>query len=202
MGAASLLSLAQLRSLPAASIRRKPLAGVKIDAATADEVEAAVALCASLRTRRAGVRVEKRAKPLEVCASANGPLLVSGGVRILDAEGDLLFEREKVALAAAAVRATNRSDTTARTRRTVVGNRDPFHAGVALWYLGFDVLQPDRDDRRVGRTGDDRVLALIWLSRGLCPRWRRAGETGREYVRTSARLACGERLGFAAGDHK
>jgi uncharacterized protein (UPF0261 family) len=93
---------------------------VKIDAATADEVEAAVALCASgaLRTRRAGVRVEKRAKPLEVCASANGPLLVSGGVRILDAEGDLLFEREKVALAAAAVRATNRSDTTARTRRT------------------------------------------------------------------------------------
>jgi uncharacterized Fe-S cluster protein YjdI len=94
------LSLADcVRSLPQAfDESRRPW--VKIDAATADEVEAAVALCPSgaLRTRRVGVRVENRAKPPEVCASANGPLLVSGGVRILDAEGNLLFEGEKVAL--------------------------------------------------------------------------------------------------------
>ncbi len=63
-------------------------------------VEAAVALCPSgaLRTRRVGVHIEDRANPTEVSASANGPLLVSGGVRIYDAEGDLLFEGEKVAL--------------------------------------------------------------------------------------------------------
>jgi uncharacterized Fe-S cluster protein YjdI len=88
-----------VRSLPQVfDDSRRPW--VKIDAATADEVEAAVALCPSgaLRTRRVGARVENRAKPPEVCASANGPLLVSGGVRILDAEGNLLFEGEKVAL--------------------------------------------------------------------------------------------------------
>jgi uncharacterized protein len=33
-----------------------------------------------------------------VCASAGGPLLVSGGVRILDAEGTVLYEGDKAAL--------------------------------------------------------------------------------------------------------
>jgi uncharacterized Fe-S cluster protein YjdI len=72
---------------------------VKVDAASADEVEAAVALCPSgaLRTRRVGAPVPRQQSP-EVRASADGPLLVSGGVRILDAEGNLLYEGEKAAL--------------------------------------------------------------------------------------------------------
>ncbi|MGZ4302742.1 MAG: (4Fe-4S)-binding protein [Gaiellaceae bacterium] len=73
---------------------------VKVDAATADEVEAAVARCPSgaLRTRRIGVPPPKRQQPLEVRASANGPLLLSGGVRILDADGAVLYEGERAAL--------------------------------------------------------------------------------------------------------
>jgi uncharacterized Fe-S cluster protein YjdI len=72
---------------------------VKVDAASADEVEAAVARCPSgaLRTRRVGVAPAHRPQP-EICASANGPLLVRGGVRIVDAEGAILFEGERVAL--------------------------------------------------------------------------------------------------------
>jgi uncharacterized Fe-S cluster protein YjdI len=73
---------------------------VTIDAATADEVEAAVARCPSgaLRTRRLGAVLPKRQQPLELSASADGPLLVTGGVRILDAEGTLLYEGERAAL--------------------------------------------------------------------------------------------------------
>jgi hypothetical protein len=72
---------------------------VKVEAASADEVEAAVALCPSgaLRTRRVGAPAPRQ-QPPEVRASADGPLLVSGGVRILDAEGNLLYEGEKAAL--------------------------------------------------------------------------------------------------------
>jgi CDGSH-type Zn-finger protein len=40
----------------------------------------------------------KRQQPLELSASADGPLLVTGGVRILDAEGTLLYEGERAAL--------------------------------------------------------------------------------------------------------
>jgi hypothetical protein len=73
---------------------------VKVDAATADEVEAAVARCPSgaLRTRRIGVSPPRRQQPLEVRASANGPLLLSGDVRILDANGAVLYEGERAAL--------------------------------------------------------------------------------------------------------
>jgi uncharacterized Fe-S cluster protein YjdI len=73
---------------------------VKVDAATADEVEAAVARCPSgaLRTRRIGVPTATRQQQPEVRASANGPLLVSGGVRIVDAEGTVLYEGERAAL--------------------------------------------------------------------------------------------------------
>jgi uncharacterized Fe-S cluster protein YjdI len=87
-----------VRSLPQVfDESRRPW--VKVDAATANEVEAAVALCPSgaLRTRRVGTTRKKR-RGLDVRASENGPLLVSGGVRILDAEGNLLFEGERAAL--------------------------------------------------------------------------------------------------------
>jgi uncharacterized Fe-S cluster protein YjdI len=72
---------------------------VQPEQASADEVEAAVAQCPSgaLRSRRAGAAA-KRKEPLELRASANGPLLVRGGVRVLDAEGNLLYEGEKAAL--------------------------------------------------------------------------------------------------------
>jgi uncharacterized Fe-S cluster protein YjdI len=88
-----------VRSLPRVfDESRRPW--VEVDAATADEVEAAVALCPSgaLRTRRIGTPHAKRQQPLEVCASPDGPLLVSGGVRIVDAEGGLLYEGERAAL--------------------------------------------------------------------------------------------------------
>src|SRR3954452_19439467 len=54
---------------------------VEIDAGSADATESAVAPCPSgpLRTRRPG-RPEKRTEPLDVTASAGGPLLIRGGV--------------------------------------------------------------------------------------------------------------------------
>ena len=69
-------------------------------AAGADEVEAAVARCPSgaLRSRRVGPPRPKPPRAVDVRAATNGPLLVSGGVRILDAEGDVLYEGEKAAL--------------------------------------------------------------------------------------------------------
>ena len=45
-----------------------------------------------------GAPEPKREQPLEVRASAQGPLLVRGGVRVLDAEGNVLYEGEKTAL--------------------------------------------------------------------------------------------------------
>jgi uncharacterized Fe-S cluster protein YjdI len=88
-----------VRSLPQVfDEKRRPW--VKVDAASADEVEAAVARCPSgaLRTRRFGVGALHREEPLELCASANGPLLASGGVRVVDAEGTVLYEGERAAL--------------------------------------------------------------------------------------------------------
>jgi uncharacterized Fe-S cluster protein YjdI len=72
---------------------------IRIDGAPPSEVEAAVARCPSgaLRARRAGVRSTREA-PLEVCASTNGPLLVTGGVRVVDADGNVLYEGERAAL--------------------------------------------------------------------------------------------------------
>jgi uncharacterized Fe-S cluster protein YjdI len=73
---------------------------VQIDAAAADDVAAAVARCPSgaLRARRLGVSSDRVADELEVRASENGPLLLRGGIRIVDAEGNLLYEGEKAAL--------------------------------------------------------------------------------------------------------
>jgi len=88
-----------VRSLPQVfDESRRPW--VKVDAASAGEVEAAVALCPSgaLRTRRVGTPVAKRPRAPEIRASERGPLLISGGVRIVDAEGNVLYEGEKAAL--------------------------------------------------------------------------------------------------------
>jgi uncharacterized Fe-S cluster protein YjdI len=88
-----------VRSLPQVfDDSRRPW--ISVAAASADEVETAVARCPSgaLRTRRVGIPSAPREGPPEVRASENGPLLVSGGVRVLDAEGALLYEGEKAAL--------------------------------------------------------------------------------------------------------
>jgi uncharacterized Fe-S cluster protein YjdI len=88
-----------IRSLPQVfDEKRRPW--ITADAASADEVEAAVSLCPSgaLRTRRIGMTAPKRRQPPEIRASADGPLLLSGGVRVFDAEGELLYEGERAAL--------------------------------------------------------------------------------------------------------
>jgi uncharacterized Fe-S cluster protein YjdI len=88
-----------VRSLPQVfDDSRRPW--IEVDAASTDEVEVAVAQCPSgaLRTRRVGVLSAPQQQPPDVRASENGPLLVSGGVRILDAEGALLYEGDSVAL--------------------------------------------------------------------------------------------------------
>jgi uncharacterized Fe-S cluster protein YjdI len=88
-----------VRSLPQVfDERSRPW--VKVDAANADQVEAAVALCPSgaLRTRRAGAPAPRPRREPEVRASANGPLEVTGGVRVLDADGTVLYEGEKATL--------------------------------------------------------------------------------------------------------
>jgi len=73
---------------------------VQVNAATADEVEAAVALCPSgaLRARRRDASGVSHGEASEVRASADGPLLVSGGVRVTDAAGNVLYEGERAAL--------------------------------------------------------------------------------------------------------
>jgi uncharacterized Fe-S cluster protein YjdI len=73
---------------------------VKVDAATTAEIEAAVARCPSgaLRLRRVGAVTSAGQQSTQVCASANGPLLVTGGVRVVDADGNVLFEGERAAL--------------------------------------------------------------------------------------------------------
>ena len=89
-----------VRSLPQVfDPTRRPW--VRVDAATADEVETTVAECPSgaLRTRRVGGVVEERAAAArEVRVTRNGPLLLSGGVRLVDKDGHVLYEGEKAAL--------------------------------------------------------------------------------------------------------
>src|SRR5919201_1018814 len=105
-----------VRSLPQVfDDSRRPW--VKVDAATADEGEAAVALCPSsaLRTRRVGAQPPSPATSTEVCASENGPLLVSGSVRILDAEGNLCSKARRPRSVAATVRNKPLCDGTHKT---------------------------------------------------------------------------------------
>jgi uncharacterized Fe-S cluster protein YjdI len=72
---------------------------VKADAASADEIETAVAQCPSgaLRTRRVG-RPARKLQGLQVRPLRNGPLLLRGDVRVLDDDGNLLYEGERAAL--------------------------------------------------------------------------------------------------------
>jgi uncharacterized Fe-S cluster protein YjdI len=72
---------------------------IDVNAASADDIEAAVARCPSgaLRSRRLRAHRPQQ-RPTDVCASANGPLLVTGGVRVLDADGNVLYEGERAAL--------------------------------------------------------------------------------------------------------
>jgi uncharacterized Fe-S cluster protein YjdI len=72
---------------------------IKADAASVDEIDATVAQCPSgaLRARRID-GTPKVEQPFEIRASASGPLLVRGGVRIIDAGGNLLYEGERAAL--------------------------------------------------------------------------------------------------------
>jgi uncharacterized Fe-S cluster protein YjdI len=89
-----------IKALPAVfDPERRPW--IDVDAASADEVEAAVALCPSgaLRLRRVGAAV--RAQPsgeTSVTVTRNGPLLLRGDIRILDAEGNEVAVLEKAAL--------------------------------------------------------------------------------------------------------
>lgn len=89
-----------VRSLPQVFFDDGRRPWVQVDAATADQVEAAVARCPSgaLRTRRVGAEPVKLQRRLELRASENGPLLISGSVRVLDADGELLYEGERAAL--------------------------------------------------------------------------------------------------------
>jgi uncharacterized Fe-S cluster protein YjdI len=73
---------------------------VDVDAASADEVEAAVRLCPSgaLRTRRAGAPEGSLVDATQVRVQEGGPLLVRGGVVVRDAEGAVLYEGDRAAL--------------------------------------------------------------------------------------------------------
>ena len=92
-------SLNCVRSLPQV-FDKEGRPWIKADAASADEVEATVARCPSgaLRSRRIGAAAPTRGQPLEIRASGQGPLLVTGGVRVLDADGTVLYEGERAAL--------------------------------------------------------------------------------------------------------
>src|SRR5438552_16707927 len=85
-----------VRSLPQVfDDSRRPW--VQVDAATADEVEAAVARCPSgaLRTRRVGAEPVKLERRLELRASGNGTLLMRGDVPIYATAGERLTEGER-----------------------------------------------------------------------------------------------------------
>jgi uncharacterized Fe-S cluster protein YjdI len=86
-----------VRSLPQVfDSTRRPW--IDAHAASADEVEATVARCPSgaLRARRAGATAPEAT--VEVRASENGPLLLRGDVRVLAADGSVLFEGDRAAL--------------------------------------------------------------------------------------------------------
>src|SRR5437764_10227265 len=85
-----------VRSLPQVfDEKRRPW--VKVDAASADEVEAAVARCPSgaLRARRAGIRPLRLQAPPRIRAPADGPLPASAGVRSVDGAAGILSEAER-----------------------------------------------------------------------------------------------------------
>jgi uncharacterized Fe-S cluster protein YjdI len=72
---------------------------VQADAASVDEVEAAVAQCPSgaLRSRRPDRRVEA-VGPTEVTVTRNGPLILRGDLRIVRSTGEEIGRLQKAAL--------------------------------------------------------------------------------------------------------
>jgi uncharacterized Fe-S cluster protein YjdI len=86
-----------IKALPAVfDPERRPW--IQVDAASADEVEDAVARCPSgaLRSRRVGVRVEPSGET-EVSVTPNGPLILRGNLRIVR-DGVEIARLEKAAL--------------------------------------------------------------------------------------------------------
>ena len=73
---------------------------IDVEAASAEDVEAAVARCPSgaLRTRRPGESVARHAEEAELRVVADGPLLVRGDVRIVNSDGAIVYEGNKAAL--------------------------------------------------------------------------------------------------------
>lgn len=90
-----------LRTLPGVfDVKRRVWIDAK--AASKDEIAAAIAKCPSgaLTWREPGneMTTMELGPSTEVHLTPNGPLKVSGQVRILDAEGKLIFEADKCAL--------------------------------------------------------------------------------------------------------
>jgi uncharacterized Fe-S cluster protein YjdI len=88
-----------IKALPAVfDAERRPW--IDVAAASADEVEAAVALCPSgaLRSRRLGNVSARPSEETTITLMENGPLLLRGNVRILDANGNEVSVLDRAAL--------------------------------------------------------------------------------------------------------
>ena len=89
-----------IKALPAVfDPERRPW--IDVDAASADEIEAAVRSCPSgaLRARRRGPVVRTQVSDeTTVTPMKNGPLLLRGNIRIVDAEGNEVAVLERAAL--------------------------------------------------------------------------------------------------------
>ena len=94
-------SLNCVRSLPQV-FDKEGRPWIKVDAASADEVEATVARCPSgalaCPPDRVAAAPTRNASRSRSARRPDGPLLVTGGVRVLDAEGNVLYEGERAAL--------------------------------------------------------------------------------------------------------
>jgi uncharacterized Fe-S cluster protein YjdI len=78
-----------VKALPAVfDSSRRPW--IDLEQASADEIETAVERCpsAALRLRRVGVAARPASRELEVTPMPNGPLLVRGPIRIVQADGN------------------------------------------------------------------------------------------------------------------
>ena len=73
---------------------------VKADGASTDEIELTVNQCPSgaLRTRRLEGASVLPSQQREIRVAKGGPLLVRGGIRVTDSDGNLLYEGDRAAL--------------------------------------------------------------------------------------------------------